>query len=419
MTMEVSSPEDATGWAEFAAFDNEQQPAISADEWSNVFGSNTNSNSATDVHSNVATSVLLGLDLQKSLMECFHSVAEETTSSILPKNCETLEKITKDSRVWSECNTSLDMISTVKWRTSSLQKRFMDMISKFLEPEELEKQALIPKDLEVISFVHCFNFHKFTQRGKTAQNNRIKEQTLQNRNPAADLNPFAPNKLEDSDRYASNNSINDTVSISSNSSNENLLVKEIDCSSVTSVDSAGSGTLTVEDSDEASESHVFKRFKQMRGDRKGIQQKDLTEFSLADLRTLAQEVELNCSTLSETLIKELRFKDELLREKQARDDFISLLLAISRKQTYKETAKPSRRKRILSHMLGNVENNDSKFLETSLPYLPAEGGPSLNDITSLSTILRAILDEDPKVPILVTDYTLSVIKEMQNAALSR
>lgn len=96
---------------------------------------------------------------------------------------------------------------------------------------------------------------------------------MQNRNPAADLNPFAPNKLEDSDRYASNNSINDTVSISSNSSNENLLVKEIDCSSVTSVDSAGSGTLTVEDSDEASESHVFKRFKQMRGDRKGIQQK--------------------------------------------------------------------------------------------------------------------------------------------------
>lgn len=98
MIMEVSSPEDATGWAEFAAFDNEQQPAISADEWSNVFGSNTNSNSATDVQSNVATSVLLGFDLQKSLMECFHSVAEETTSSILPKNCETLEKITKDSR---------------------------------------------------------------------------------------------------------------------------------------------------------------------------------------------------------------------------------------------------------------------------------------------------------------------------------
>ena len=87
---------------------------------------------------------------------------------------------------------------------------------------------------------------------------------------------------------------------------------------------------------------------------------DLADFSLAELQTLAREVEQNCSTLSETLIKELRFKDELLREKQVRDDFISLLLEISRKQTYKETAKPSRRKRILSHVLGNVENVDRK-----------------------------------------------------------
>ena len=89
---------------------------------------------------------------------------------------------------------------------------------------------------------------------------------------------------------------------------------------------------------------------------------DLAEFSSAELRTLLREFEQNCSTLSETLIKELRFKDELLREKQARDDFISLLLSISRKQTHKEAAKPSRRKRILSHMLGNVENSDNKVM---------------------------------------------------------
>ena len=121
--------------------------------------------------------------------------------------------------------------------------------------------------------MHCFNFHKFTQRGKKAQNNRIKERSLQNRNPAADLNPFAPSKMEDSDRCASSNSINDTASISSNNSNENLLVKEIDCSSVTSADSSGSGTLTVEDSDETLESSVLKKFKQMRMECKDIQHK--------------------------------------------------------------------------------------------------------------------------------------------------
>ena len=38
-------------------------------------------------------------------------------------------------RVWNECSTSLDLISTVKWQTSGFQRSFMDTISKFLEPE--------------------------------------------------------------------------------------------------------------------------------------------------------------------------------------------------------------------------------------------------------------------------------------------
>ena len=96
--MEVSSPEDATGWAEFASFDeNEQQPATS-DKWSNNFGSKTKTNSLADVQSNVATSVLLGIDLQKSLIKCFHSFGEEAESKILPGNYENLEQRTKDSR---------------------------------------------------------------------------------------------------------------------------------------------------------------------------------------------------------------------------------------------------------------------------------------------------------------------------------
>ena len=97
MTVMEVSPEDATGWAEFASFENEQQPATS-DGWSNVSGSNTKTSSVTDVPSNVATSVLLGIDIQKSLIGCFHPVGEEVKLNILPGNYENLEQLTKDSR---------------------------------------------------------------------------------------------------------------------------------------------------------------------------------------------------------------------------------------------------------------------------------------------------------------------------------
>ncbi len=84
------------------------------------------------------------------------------------------------------------------------------------------------------------------------------------------------------------------------------------------------------------------------------------EFTFDELESLLHELQNSCNRLSETLVKQLREKDELLREKQVRDDFISSLLTVSRKQKQQELSQTSKRKRILSHVLGHVETQENK-----------------------------------------------------------
>ncbi len=84
------------------------------------------------------------------------------------------------------------------------------------------------------------------------------------------------------------------------------------------------------------------------------------EFSVSELQTLKHEFQQSSNALSETLVRQLREKDELLREKQVRDDFISSLLAVSRKQKQQEVSQTSKRKKILSHVFGHVEPTENK-----------------------------------------------------------
>ena len=50
-----------------------------------------------------------------------------------------------------------------------------------------------------------------------------------------------------------------------------------------------------------------------------------------------------------------------------------------------------------------------KYLTTVIPYQPEKGSPSLHGLQVLVKILKAINEDSPAVPALLTDYILKVL----------
>ena len=50
-----------------------------------------------------------------------------------------------------------------------------------------------------------------------------------------------------------------------------------------------------------------------------------------------------------------------------------------------------------------------KYLTTVIPYQPEKGAPSLHGLQVLVKILKAINEDSPAVPALLTDYILKVL----------
>jgi FEZ-like protein len=101
-------------------------------------------------------------------------------------------------------------------------------------------------------------------------------------------------------------------------------------------------------------------------------------------------------------------RDELEYEKELKNTFISLLLSIQ-----------SRRRQCLASSGGAGAGEASKggrtpagpykYLTTVIPYQPEKGSPCLQTLQVLVKILKAINEDSPAVPALLTDYILKVL----------
>lgn len=131
----------------------------------------------------------------------------------------------------------------------------------------------------------------------------------------------------------------------------------------------------------------------------------LKTLGLSQLNELYLELEVLIREFSETLIAELALRDELEYEKELKNTFISLLLAVQnrRRQYHVE------RKRGRAAAARAPNGLDPKYLTTVIPYHLGSGPPDNQALQVLIKILKAINEDSPTVPTLLTDYILKVL----------
>ncbi|CAH2041296.1 unnamed protein product, partial [Iphiclides podalirius] len=134
----------------------------------------------------------------------------------------------------------------------------------------------------------------------------------------------------------------------------------------------------------------------------------LRQLSLAQLNEIFMELEVLIREFSETLIAELALRDELEYEKELKNTFISLLLAVQNKRRQHHIEKKKRPGPPRSPNL-NASHSEPKYLTTVIPFHLDNGPPDNQTLQVLIKILKAINEDSPTVPTLLTDYILKVL----------
>ena len=151
----------------------------------------------------------------------------------------------------------------------------------------------------------------------------------------------------------------------------------------------------------------------------------MEELSTTELSQILNDIEILVRDLSEELVNDLGVRDELEYEKELKNTFISLLLSIqSKRRACGTTSSASDSTSGTSALAASAVMTSSggrsklgvsgaglpfKYLTTVIPYQPEKGAPSLQTLQVLVKILKAINEDSPAVPALLTDYILKVL----------
>lgn len=137
----------------------------------------------------------------------------------------------------------------------------------------------------------------------------------------------------------------------------------------------------------------------------------LEELSTTELSQILNDIEILVKDLSEELVHDLGVRDELEYEKELKNTFISLLLSIQSKRRACNVNPGSSEPLNTASAAAKLSKNTSsyKYLTTVIPYQPEKGTPSLQNLQVLVKILKAINEDSPAVPALLTDYILKVL----------
>ncbi|ESN97428.1 hypothetical protein HELRODRAFT_85523 [Helobdella robusta] len=127
-------------------------------------------------------------------------------------------------------------------------------------------------------------------------------------------------------------------------------------------------------------------------------------MSVLQLCELYDDLEALCREYSEALVSELALRDELEYDKELRNQFITLFLSIQRKKRAHSARKKQNRKG--GSGTQELSTAEKVYLTTTIPYNNTHSPPSSELLATYVKILKAMDNESPNLPMLLTEYIL-------------
>ncbi|OUC39763.1 FEZ-like protein [Trichinella nativa] len=133
---------------------------------------------------------------------------------------------------------------------------------------------------------------------------------------------------------------------------------------------------------------------------------ELQELPYKRLLALQLELETMIQIYNESLVQELALRDELEYEKELKNTFISLLLGIQqkRRQWFNECKRKNSKNGVSVTL---PEGYQPQYLTACIPYRENQPVPDNATFQALIKILKAVNEDSPTVPNLLTNYILN------------
>ncbi|XP_015787650.1 fasciculation and elongation protein zeta-2 [Tetranychus urticae] len=297
----------------------------------------------------------------EKITKCFHDY-EESVEKLAPVQVRAQEDIINDSQMWWTLTGNFGNILPVDWSQSYARK--------------LQLPSLKAKDQNGTN-INCLNSKNSLNHG----DNILGDTTLDEEDLAKDLDlhSLILSSLHQEPIFTAEQVLEEIDKIMQETS-----PTDKDSSEPMEEEKESSTNRTVNETDNGIRSLIYRE--------------KLEKLTITQLNELYIELERMIQGNSETLIQELALRDELEFEKELKNTFISLLLGIQNK----------RRKHHLERKKGKSAN-EPKYLTTVIPYNPADGPPDVRKIQILIKILKAVNEDSPTVPTLLTDFILKVL----------
>ncbi|OZC09796.1 FEZ-like protein [Onchocerca flexuosa] len=129
---------------------------------------------------------------------------------------------------------------------------------------------------------------------------------------------------------------------------------------------------------------------------------NLESFSYSRLLALSTEMEQLIQVYNDSLVEQLAHRDELEYEKEMKNTFISLLLSIQNRRRHFTNERKRKPLKIDPSQL-------PQYMTATIPYDENRLSMDMNMLMALIKLLRAIDEDSPAVPSMLTDYILTVL----------
>ncbi|XP_035677458.1 fasciculation and elongation protein zeta-2-like isoform X2 [Branchiostoma floridae] len=388
------------------------------DEWldftspSDVVNSNDTTSSCTDDNQDVdnVDNCGFGVVSFKSMEDLVHEFDETLnicfrnynakTDSIAPVKVLSQEEIMENSELWQGLTDNFANVLPVDWNSSYTRQLY----NKALNLNEQKREEPMNLDLsDDEELRESFDAHSLIISSLTQEPIFTAEEVI-----------------EEIDEIMGETSMEEETPVSEDSlsvlSQEMLALRE------------RSNTVTSYDESKAAEGppgETALHFTPAHFNQSPAAAKCLKKLPLQTLNEVLEELEATIKEYSEILIQQLALRDELVYEKEVKNQFISALVAVQNRQREHKQNKDNKKKRKKVKGGNGTEPGTpemsvrefaahSPFLYTVIPYEKKNSPMTAEDLQILTKILVAMSEDSDKVPSLLTDYILKVLCPSQD-----